>query len=134
MANLATVAAALLARCSTLSVGSPVLTISYPDVAFTPPASGKYLDVSLFYNRPAWEGLNDGKIDQGLLQITVVWPEGHGVIKPAQIADAVMAHFPKGLRLYSGSTRVKVSGEPWAASPILDAASTRLPITIPWKA
>lgn len=130
MADLATVAAALLTRCSTLSVGSPTLTISYPDVPFTPPTSGKYLDVALFYNRPAWEGLSEGKLDQGLLQITVVWPEGQGVIKPAQIADAVRAHFPKGLRMGPA----KVSGEPWAASPILDAASTRLPVTIPWTA
>lgn len=131
MASPADIAAALLARCSTLAVGSPALLISYPDVAFSPPAAGKYLDVAIFYNRPAWEGLSEGRQDQGLLQITVVWPKGQGVIKPLQIAASVMAHFPKGLRLDGG---VKISAEPYAASPLLDDAETRVPITISWTA
>ncbi len=132
--NAAAIADALLARCATLAVGSPPLPVSYPDVPFSPPADGKYLEVSDFTNRPAWEGVTTGRVDQGLLQITVVWPKDEGVIKPKAIADAVAAHFPKGLRLTSGAARVKVSAGPWAASPLLGGGETRIPITIPWTA
>lgn len=130
MADAADIAAALLTRCSTLNVGSPALTIAYPDVAFTPPPSGKYLDVALFYNRPLWEGLAAGKIDQGLLQITVVWPRHQGVIKPLAVADAVMAHFPKGLELGG----VRITAEPYAASPLIEDSQVRVPVTIGWQA
>lgn len=131
MADPDVIAAALLARCATLAVGSPALPIAYPDVTFTPPASGKYLAVSLFFNRPAWEGLKSGRLDQGILQVAVVWPKNQGVVKPMQAAKAVMAHFPKALELAGG---VKISAQPYAVSPLLDDSETRIPITIPWTA
>ncbi|KQW79715.1 phage tail terminator-like protein [Brevundimonas sp. Root1279] len=132
MADPADIATALLAHVANLvTTPAPALLVSYPDVPFTPPASGKYLDVSIFYNRPAWEGLSEGRHDQGLLQVSVVWPEGKGIVKAMEVAAQVMAHFPKGLNLGDG---VKVSGQPYASSPILEDASTRVPVTIPWTA
>ncbi|MFN3858112.1 MAG: phage tail terminator-like protein [Caulobacter sp.] len=131
MADLAAVADALLTRCSSLAVGSPALTIAWPDVAFTPPASGKYLEVRVFFNRPRFEGLASGVLDQGLLQVTVVWPKGAGIIQPASAAEAVKAHFPKGLTLSGG---VKVVAAPYAASPLIDQSETRIPVTITWTA
>lgn len=125
------IAAALLTRCSTLAVGSPVLPIAMPDEAFTPPESGKYLAVTIFDNRPAWEGLASGRLDQGLLQVTVVWPRKKGAVPAKQAAAAVMGHFPKALMLGNG---VKVSGEPYVSTPILDDSETRVPVTIPWTA
>lgn len=134
MADPAVVAGLLLARCETLSVGSPKMPVAMPDVAFSPPADGCYLRVDLFSNAPFWEGLTTGRVDQGLLQITVVWPKGKGVIKPRQAAAQVMAHFPKGLKLFGPATRVTVNREPWAASPILEDTETLTPITISWTA
>lgn len=134
MADPSKVAALLLARAETLSVGSPALPKAMPDVAFTPPANGQYLRVSLFTNAPAWEGLSSGRMDQGLLQITVVWPKNRGVIKPREAAQAVMAHFPKGLILMGGGVRVKINRQPWAASPILEDTETLTPVTVSWVA
>lgn len=131
MASPDLIASALLARCATLAIGSPALPIAYPDVTFTPPADGKYVEVALFFNRPAWEGVASGKMDQGLLQITVVWPRNGGVIKPMEAVAEVMAHFPKALTLTNGVT---VSAEPYAASPIIEDNETRCPVTIPWTA
>ena len=129
MADTADVAAALLERCSTLNVGSPPLLVAYPDVEFTPPASGKYLEVALFWNAPAWVSVADGDISQGLLQITVVWPRNRGEIEPSAIADQIKAHFPKAVRL--GPAKV---GAAWKSSPIREAAETRIPVTVPWTA
>lgn len=131
MSDPALIASTLLARCATFSVGSPALPIAYPDVPFTPPASGKYLEVSIFYNRPAWEGLRSGRMDQGLLQVTVVWPKGQGTPGPMRHAADVINHFAKGLALTNG---VRISRQPYAASPLLDASDSRVPVTIPWIA
>jgi hypothetical protein len=134
MPDPAVVAALLLARCATLSVGAPALPVSMPDVAFTPPSNGKYLRVSLFNNAPAWEGMTTGRMDQGLLQVTVVWPKGQGIIKAREIATDVIAHFPKGLKLANAGAQVRINREPWAGSPIIDDSASLVAITIPWVA
>lgn len=125
---------ALLARCASLAVGSPVLPIAYPEVAFTPPASGRYLEVRVFANRSAWQSIAGGGMGQGLLQVTVVWPKGQGVITAGQAADAVAAHFQNGLAMFAGGHAVKVIGEPEAMSPNSDGPSLRIPITVNWSA
>lgn len=134
MASIDDIADALLARCGSLNVGSPALPKAYPEASFTPPADGKYLRIDFYPNRPAWEGLSDGKLSQGLLQITVVWPKGQGIVRPMDAAQAVMGHFAKGTILSSGSARVKINGEPWAASPLSEAGQVSVPVTIPWVA
>lgn len=134
MADPAVVASLLLARCAPMETEGPTLPVAMPDVSFNPPSDGRYLRVDLFSNAPFWEGLTSGRIDQGLLQISIVWPKGQGIIAPRRAAKAVMDHFPKGLRLFGPATRVTVNREPWAASPIMDDSETLTPITIPWTA
>ena len=130
----ADVATALLTWAGTLSYGSPVMKKAMPDVSFSPETGKPYFRVDLFRNAPFWQGLNTGKIDQGLLQITVVWPEGLGIIKASAAADAVMTHFPRGLKLFSGTACVRISGQPWAAAPLIEAGWSSTPITIPYTA
>lgn len=131
MADPAVVADLLLARCAALSA---ILPVAMPDVIFSPPADGKYLRVGYFTNVPRWEGLSDGAVDQGLLQIDVVWPKGQGVVAHRRVVSQVAALFPKGLRLYAPGARVTVNREPWAASPIVEASRTLTPITVSWVA
>lgn len=136
MIDPAAVAAALLSRCEALEVGSPALPIAYPDVAFDPAVDapdGRYLTVDLFNNAPFWEGLTSGRIDQGLMQVTVVWPKGEG-LAARRAAAAVIAHFPKNLTLPGSGVLVKINRETWQASPILDDDSTSIPVTISWVA
>lgn len=134
MADPAVVATLLLERCATLSVGSPVLPVAMPEMSFTPPADGRYLRVDLFSNAPFWEGLASGRIDQGLLQITVVWPRLKGLIAPKRAEAEVCAHFFKGLRLHGSGVTVKVNREPWAASPITEPDKVSIPVTVSWTA
>lgn len=133
MADEAAIASALFAKVATLSIGSPALPIDFPEPVetFVPPASGKYLSARIFYNRPAWEGLSGGKISQGLLQINVVWPKNKGVLEPLRAARDVIAVFTKGLAL---TGNVRVSAQPWAASPISAPSEVVVPVTIPWTA
>ena len=134
MADPATVAGLLLARCELMKTQGPTLPVAMPDVPFTPPADGKYLRVDLFTNAPFWEGLKSGKIDQGLLQVTVVWPRNTGAIAIRRAVADVLAYFPKGLALFAPGTRVRVNKEPWEASPIIEDDKTSIPITISWTA
>ncbi len=134
MADPAVVAALLLAHAEDMEIGSPALPIAYPEIDFPPPADGKYLRVDLFKNAPFWEGLKSGRIDQGLLQVSVVWPRGQGIIKPAEAAALVMAHWAKLTTLSGSGVRVKVNKEPWDASPVSDDHETMIPVTIPWNA
>ncbi|MGA0604859.1 phage tail terminator-like protein [Phenylobacterium sp. VNQ135] len=129
--------AALLERLTSLEVGSPPLPIAYPDVSFDPATDapqGKYLEAGYFRNAPAWEGLSEGVLDQGLLVVSVVWPKGQGVIAMNAAAQAVADHFPKGLTLKSGSTAVKINREPVIASPLTEGDKTIVAISIPWVA
>lgn len=133
MSAYADIQQALFARVGTLSL-SPALPVAWPEVAYTPPADGKYLRVDLFTNRPRWEGIASGRIDQGLLQITVIWPKGRGIVAPGAIADAIIAHFPLGLQLTHGSASVKITSQPWAASPLSEDRQLSIPVTVPWSA
>lgn len=134
MADPAIVAGLLLARCETLSVGSPVLPVAMPGIPFIPPTDNKYLRVDTFFNAPAWEGLGDGLVDQGLVQVVVVWPWNRGVIAPRRIAAEVMAHFPKGLDLTGSGVKVTINKAPYAASSVSDEPVSLTPVTISWVA
>ncbi|WP_292041068.1 MULTISPECIES: phage tail terminator-like protein [unclassified Brevundimonas] len=122
---------ALLSRVGSL-VLSPALPVAYPGLSFTPPAGGKYLTAEVFYNAPRWEGATSGRMDQGLLQITVVWPKGVATIQPITVADAVRSHFAKGTELFSNGRKVTVSQEPRIATPLIEDSRTLVPVTIPW--
>lgn len=138
MASLPDVMQALFTHALTIPTGSPPLPICLPEPVetFDPPESGQYLDVQFFSNRPAWEGLTaaDGRLDQGLLQITVVWPKNHGLIGPGLIAELIKEHFPLNLTLWRGSAKVRVTEQPWTAAPMIEPSEVRIPVTIPWSA
>lgn len=137
MADPAVVTALLLQQCESLVISSPAMPIAYPDVAFDPKTKapdGKYLRVDLFKNAPFWEGLSSGRIDQGLLQIMVVWPRNRGIIKPAEVAALVEEHFKKGTRMTGSGVTVKVNREPYSSSPITSPDKSETPVTIPWIA
>lgn len=125
---------ALLSHCAGLTTGAPMLPVSYPEVSFTPPTNGRYLEVNFVGGPPAWEGLSSGKMDKGQLQIKVVWDRGVGLIQPRQAAQSVADHFAKETRLYSGNVRVVVNREPWVASEIPDDNALLIPVIIPWVA
>lgn len=135
--KIAQVLDALLAQVDTLNVTSPDLPVAKPELSFDPKeqaTDGKHLEVAFFPNRPAWEGVSAGVMDQGLLQIAVIWPKNQGLIAPVEIAEGIKAHFPKGLVLTSGTTQVKISRAPWVAQPLIERDRVSVPVTISWTA
>lgn len=125
---------ALLARAESLAVLSPALPIVFaePGADYDPPSGGQYLLVVNYPNRPAWEGVASGVMDQGLLMVTLVSPKNQGEIGALEAVQEVKDHFPKGHVMASGATTVKVAREPWH-TVIRETHEVRFPITIPWS-
>lgn len=127
---------ALMAHALLLESQGPKLPVSVPEPieAFVPPSDTGYIEAANFPNAPAWNGLSRGKVDQGLLLLTVVWPKNDGLIRPMEVAGAIEAHFAMGLKLFSAGRAVKISAEPYTVAPVVEPDSVRIPVTVPWTA
>lgn len=131
---IASILTALLSHCESLSVGSPPLPVSFPEVGFVPPADGRYLEVRVMPNVRAWEGVASGALEQGLLHIDLHWPKGEGVIRPAELLGLAADHFPKSQKLHSEGVTVTLTHEPSPGQPLSEADALIFPLSIRWVA
>lgn len=123
----------LLARAVLMATQGPTLPVASPEVSFTVPTNGKYLECTHLPNRPAWEGLSGGAVDQGIFQVTVHWPRGVGEIAPLNIAGKVRDHFARGTNLYSTGLRLNVYAKPWYSQPVPGTTDIQIPCSIPYR-
>lgn len=128
-----TIPSVLFARVAELALTS-VLPVSYPDIPFTPPASA-YLEVRHLPNSNVNLFVGDDAPIQyrGLLQITVVYPSGKGIVAPNEVAGKLVDHFKKGTVLRSGATKVRVYEKPSVAPSSQDTDRVRIPVTIKYN-
>lgn len=123
---------ALLARLAALTL-SPALPVAYPDVAFTPPDSGMWIEAAILRAKTATLGISAWEEHAGIFQVTVVAPKGVGAIKTTQVADAIAAWFPRFTRLPNGSVEVGIYEPPAIAHPIDEPPYTRTPVSIRYR-
>lgn len=130
------IASAIFEHASDMLVGSPSLPIFYAGVAVKPPAKPKYLYVSYFINPTTAPmiGSDDAVLHEGLLQVSVYWPNGTGIIEPLNLAGEVVAHFPRDLSLFGEGFRVRFNRASYASTPLQDGAYQQVPVTVPWRA
>ena len=123
------VEAVLFARAAVMSLGKSY-PISWPNVVFTPPEDGEYLEVIFLENQTETRTQDADGVDhrQGFLQINVVWPSGKGIIDAIAVARSIIENFPKGLNLYD----VKIGAKPWQSTPIQEDHKLTVPVSIPW--
>lgn len=112
----------------------PALPVAYPDVPFTSPTAA-YLEARYMPNTNVNLFLgNDATVQyRGLLQVTLVYQAGKGIIVPAEIAGRIVSHFAKGTVLRSSGVNVRIYEKPSVAPSLQDANRVRIPITIPYK-
>jgi hypothetical protein len=136
MADEATIANLLMTRLGTLPAQTPAVDIAFPDLPFTPTLGKTYLEARFLPNRNVNYGLGDEGPTQhlGLFQVTVCHAPGRGAIGPLTIAGAIVEHFYKGLRLWSGNVAVKVYEKPSVGPSIQDADRVRYPVTVRYTA
>lgn len=118
-------------------VHSPSLPVAWPFREFTPPASGSWLEVFFLPNTTRSPYLDSADESQhvGIMQITVVTPQGRGpgLVPGLEIAGSIVAHFD-GATLYGTGLKLKVTSKPSVASTIIDPPNLRTPVTVAWQA
>lgn len=112
--------------------GQPEVVVLWPGIQSDPPDEGFWLEPKLFPNEntdPAW---NDDScaIARGFFQIKVYWRvrENPGMVAPMALADALIAHFPKGTTL--GPVRVRK--KPHQSPAIPEDDRSFIPVTVPY--
>lgn len=126
---------ALLQRLAALTL-SPSLKIAYPNVPFPKTGETKpdtYLEAHQLRGPTDAVGISAWNQHQGIFQIDVVYLAQDGLIAPTEIADAVAAHFPRGLRLANGAVQVRIDEPAKIAAPVTDAPYIRTPVSISYR-
>ena len=110
---------------------SPTMQVAWPNVDFTPPASG-YLRATHLPADTRQASLGDAGLNRhiGIFQVDVFLAEGGGETAVKDIAGAVIAHFKRGTVLTTGGIVLKVN-EPPTLGPVLKASPyIQAPVTI----
>jgi len=110
----------------------PQPPILYPGIQSEPPQTGMWLQPGVFPNEPddiAWD--DDACVDtRGFFQILVYFRPGQGLIAPSELADALIAFFPKG----SDLGPVRVLKRPWQSPAVTeDGSKLFIPVTVSYK-
>lgn len=132
----ARIKALLFSRLGTLTGAAGALPIAWPNVSFTPPASGKFLRVDFIPNRVDRLFIGSGEPHQmrGLMQVSVMWPLNVGTDAPLDIAGAIVSAYPADLTLLDADLKVCVYQRPAVAGAIIDPPNLVTPVTVAWQA
>lgn len=132
MVSEADVRVALSARLASL-VMSPVLPV-YSENNEIDEGGSAWLETQLFRSSNDPFGLGGEHRHSGFFQIALVRPQGAGAPTSDRVADLVAAHFPKDLKLVSGSTTIRVTATPTVAGGYQDGNKWRVPISVYYEA
>ena len=115
-------------------VATPAMTLANPSVGFIPQIDTPYLDVTVMPNLAGATGIAFGSQirRQGLMQVSVFWPSGQGLVKPAQVASQIVSYWKRGTRIDRNGLIIKVNDSPKVASPISEPDWLQVPVTVAW--
>lgn len=127
--SLASVRAALDAR---LEAFTPALLIAWENQGFKPATGVPFVKVDLLPARTSnpefGAGVRDVQVLKGIYQLRLNHPINVGPSPAAELADALVAHFPRGSSYTYGGVTVKVwstpsvapaqNAEPWYVTPV----------------
>jgi hypothetical protein len=122
-----------------------LLTISYPNIAFTPPAASTKVGTATVYGRwvqasvlpaPTFArgvGYDASNQHYGILQLSVFVGAGAGEPTPKRIAGGAAEHFKRGTVLRANGLPVAVYDTPTIAAGFKDDVWWVVPVSIPFK-
>jgi len=132
----ADIQAALMARVQTLTL-SPAIPVAWPGEPSFESLNGDYLRVSHLRAEPTrWAiGGSDPLDRRGFLQLDLFTVLGPHQVEADVIADSIVAHFPRDLKLTSGSAVVRVV-KAWARPGQRDPNGThwQTPVQVDYRA
>ncbi len=108
----------------------PPPEIIWPGIQKSPPETGIWLQVRFAPNEPYDYNWGEGCVDtRGHIRILVYFRPDQGQLDPSELADALIAFYPKGFEL--GPVRVRK--RPWQSPMVTqDASKLYIPVTIPY--
>jgi hypothetical protein len=119
-----------------LAALTPAVPTAWDNVTFSPPADGSvYQEVKFVPNEPNGEMMDTLTfIEQGLLQVSVFYPQGKGPRDSDNRVDALRSHFRRGTTLVEGGVSTIITRVPSVAAGLPMEGQWRVPVTIYWQA
>lgn len=113
------------------------LTISLPNIDFTPPVvskTAKWLRASFIPADTAALGVNSESSNQhyGLLQIDVFYGLGGGEIAAGRIASDIIAYFARGTTISRDGFVIQMTRPPYRGPSLKDEPWVMIPVRIPY--
>ena len=119
---------------------APQLGVAWPEIGFPPPkdAEGNALPYLRAFLLPAntaafaidATGSND---HTGILQVSVFWPKGEGVVKPVDLAGEIASHFRRTTRIDLDGVRIDVAGPPSVGPVLPETDLVQVPVSVPYR-
>ena len=114
---------------------TPALSCAYENVAFSPVAGVPYQRPYVMAAPPANPTMGDGYYrDQGIFQVTLMYPIQGGSAPAAARADMIRALFRRGASFSSGGLTVKIMTTPVINAAQIDADRWALPVRVTYSA
>jgi len=114
---------------------TPALATAFENVAFTPAAGTPYQRVNLLPATPDNATLGDAYYrENGLFQVTLLYPQLAGPAAAEARAEAVRAHFKRGTSITESGVTTLITRTPSIAPALIDGDRYVIPITITYQA
>lgn len=114
-----------------LGTMSPALATAYENVSFTPSTGIPYQRVNLLPATPDNPTIGGNYYqEQGLFQVTLCYPKNAGANAAQTRAEAIRAHFERGLSLTDTGVTLTIRRTPRIAPAFVDDAFYCIPVTI----
>ena len=118
-----------------LSTITPALSTAYENVPFTPVTGTAYQMAFLLPATPANPTMGDGYYrEQGIFQVTLMYPLQAGPKTAADRAELIRAAFKRGTSMTSGGITTIVERTPEIGQGRVDGDRWALPVKIRWFA
>ena len=111
------------------------LPTAYENATFTPVVNAPYQRVNLLPATPGNEIMGDkAYFENGLFQITALYPQGVGPAAADAYAQSLRLHFKRGTTMTESGIDVVVTDTPRVAPPLADGDRYLIPISVPFQA
>ena len=114
---------------------TPALATEWENVPYTPVAGTAYQKTFLLTATPSNPTMGDGFYrEQGIFQITLMYPIQTGSATIAARAELIRTAFKRGTSMISGAVTVKIESTPEISPGRVDGDRFAVPVKIRWFA
>lgn len=103
--------------------------VAYPGVDFTPPDSGLWMELLVFWNGSQDYAVGRVAVGRGFFRLMVCTRPGAGLVPVTQLSEAIIAYFPKGTLLGPART----DSTPSTGGPIITSDKLIIPVTVQFR-